>query len=157
DVETGARRRVFQGDATYYAGSFSPDGASLLIQLVTVPSDQTLFVLDLATGKTRQLTEAAPPARYAHPAWSTDGRAVYCVTDRDHEFMMIGRLDVATGALEPVVAAEWDVGDFALSPDGQRLVYELNVDGYSEVHLLDLASGSDTVVEAPRGQVCDTG
>ena len=155
NVETGARRLLFQGDASYHAGAFSPDGRSVLVQRADVGAEQTLYVLDVASGAIRQLTEPGHPSKYAHQAWSVDGRAVYCITDRDRELLYVARLDAASGALEPVVAADWDVGDFALSPDGRRLAYELNVDGFSEVRVRDLGDGSETVLDVPRGVACD--
>jgi dipeptidyl aminopeptidase/acylaminoacyl peptidase len=155
DVESGARRLLFQGDGSYYAGACSPDGRSALVVRADVGSDQTIYALDVESGTLRQLSEAGRPARYAHPSWSRDGRAVYCVSDRDREFLYVARLDAASGALEPVVTADWDVGDFALAPDGRRLAYELNVDGFSEVRVRDLASGADTTVEIPKGVACD--
>jgi dipeptidyl aminopeptidase/acylaminoacyl peptidase len=155
DVESGARRLLFQGDGSYYAGSFSPDGRSLLVQRADVGSDQSIHVLDAASGAIRQLTEVGHPSKYAHAAWSLDGRAVYCVTDRDREFQYVARLDATSGDLEAVVAADWDVGDFAISPDGTRLVYELNVDGFSELRVRDLASGAEVTLAAPLGVACD--
>ncbi len=157
DVESGSRHRLFQGDATYYAAGYSPDGRFLLIQKVDTPSDHTIYVVDAESGEARPLTRAGKPAKYAHVSWSPDGDSIYCITDLDREFMMVARMDATSGALEPVVAADWDVGDFALSPDGRRLLYELNVDGFSEIHLRDLKDGSDRSVAAPRGQACDTG
>jgi dipeptidyl aminopeptidase/acylaminoacyl peptidase len=156
DVESGARRLIFQGDATYYAGSFSPDGRSVLVQRVDTPSDNTVYVLDVESGAARQVTESGHPAKYAHLSWSAEGQAVSCITDRDREFLYVARLEISTGELEPVVTAAWDVGDFAISPDGRRLVYELNVDGFSEVRVRDFSDGADIAVEIPRGQASDT-
>jgi dipeptidyl aminopeptidase/acylaminoacyl peptidase len=155
EVESGARRLLFQGDGSYYAGAFSPDGSSLLVLRADVGSEQTISVLDVGSGAIRQLTDPAHPSKYAHPAWSVDGGAVCCITDRDREFLYVARLDATSGALEPVVTADWDVGEFAISPDGKRLAYELNVDGFSEVRVRDLAAGTDTALEIPRGVACD--
>jgi len=155
DVESGARRLLFQGDGSYYAGSFSPDGRSVLVQRADVGSDQSIHILDVESGAIRQLTEAGHPSKYAHAAWSRDGRAVYCITDRDRELLYIARLDAVSGALESIVVADWDVGDFALSPDGRRLVYELNVDGFSEVRVRDFSDGAEITLDIPRGVACD--
>ena len=157
NVESGDRRLLFQDDGSYHAGGFSPDGRSVLVQRADVGAEQTLYVLDVASGAIRQLTEAGHPSKYAHQAWSVDGGAVYCITDRDRELLYVARLDAASGALEPVITADWDVGDFAISPDGKRLAYELNVDGFSEIRVRDLAAGTDTTIEIPDGVACDPG
>jgi dipeptidyl aminopeptidase/acylaminoacyl peptidase len=156
DVESGSRRLLFQDNATYYAGGYSPDGRWVLVQRVDTPSDQAVYVLDVESGAARQLSESGHPAKYAHLTWAADGSSVYCITDRDREFLYVARLDLSTGALETVVTADWDVGDFAISPDGRRLVYELNVDGFSEVRVRDLADSAEVKLDIPRGQASDT-
>lgn len=157
NVESGERRLLFQGDGSYHAGGFSPDGRSILVQRADVGAEQTLYVLDADSGALRQLTSSSPPSKYAHQVWSADGSAVYCITDHDLELLYIARLDAATGALEPIVVADWDVGDFAISPDGTLLAYELNVDGFSELRVRDLAVGTDATIEIPPGVACDPG
>ena len=156
DVESGARRLVFRDDGTYHAGRFAPDGASLLVRRVDSPSDQLLLVLELEMGGVSWLTERDRPTRYDHPAWSADGRSVYCTTDRDRDFLAVGAIEVATKRLSTVVESAWDAEDFALAPDGGRLVYVVNADGYSEVWARDLAGGAgDVKLECPVGQAFD--
>jgi dipeptidyl aminopeptidase/acylaminoacyl peptidase len=77
------------------------------------------------------------------------------VTDRDREFLYIAELDAQTGALRPIVTADWDIGDFALSPDGSRLVYELNAGGFSEVRVRMLADGAELTLDIPKGVAAD--
>jgi dipeptidyl aminopeptidase/acylaminoacyl peptidase len=156
NVETGERRQVFQGDGSYYAGGYSPDGRSVLVQRADIGSDQAVSVLDVASGAMRDLTAGAPPSKYGHFAWSKDGASVYCVTDRDREYLYIAQIDAQTGALKPIVTADWDVGDFAISPDGTRLVYELNAGGFSDVRVRNLEDGSEVTLDVPRGVAADS-
>ena len=155
DVESGERRLLFRGDGTFYARRFSPDGASLLVERAEAPAEQALLVVDVVSGGAAWLTPRGLPVRHQHPAWAADGRAVYCTTDRDRDFLMIGAIDVASKELSPLVEAEGDVEDFALSPDGRRIVYEINRDGYSEVRVRDIRGGADTKLDVPAGQVYD--
>jgi dipeptidyl aminopeptidase/acylaminoacyl peptidase len=155
DVETGARRLLFQGDNTYYAGAYSPDGRSVLVQRADVGSDQAIYVLEVESGALRPMTDTGAPSKYGHLSWSKDGGSLYCQTDRDREHLYIAKLDAETGALEPVVTAEWDIGDYALSRDGRRLAYEVNADGFSEIRVLDQSDGRNIVVDLPRGVAAD--
>lgn len=152
DVDSGARRAVFVGDGTYYPFGFSPDGGRLLVQEAGSAWSHTLLTVDLTSGASRVLTPADAPARYRQPAWGPDGRTVFCLTDQGRDFLGVAALDVETGALHAVAAPGWDVDDFAISPDGSRLVYEVNVGGYSEVRVRELASGVETPVPLPPGQ-----
>lgn len=155
DVETGERRLLLRDEATLYAGRFSPDGRHLLVQRVDTPSDQTIIVLDVASGQPTPLTDRTPPARYRNPTWSADGRAIYCATDRGSAFLAVGAIDLDARRLRPLIEREWDVDDFALSPDGSQLVYEVNVEGFSEVWFHHLGSGSSSKLELPAGQAHD--
>jgi dipeptidyl aminopeptidase/acylaminoacyl peptidase len=155
DVETGERRLLLQHDATLYAGRFSPDGRRLLVQRVDSPSEQAVIVVDVASGQATPLTDPTPAARYQHQAWSVDGRAVYCTTDRGRDFLAVASIGLETRRLRTVIESEWDVDDFAISPDGSRLVYEVNVEGSSEVWVRHLQNGSSSKLDLPVGQAYD--
>jgi dipeptidyl aminopeptidase/acylaminoacyl peptidase len=155
NVDSGERRLVFKGDGSYYAGAYSPDGRSVLVQRADISSDHALYILDVESGNLRRLTDDTPPSKFAHAAWSKDGGSVFCQTDRDREFLYIAQIDAQTGALKPLVTADWDIGDLALSPDGTRLAYEINADGFSEIHVRTLADGTDIVLDTPRGLGAD--
>jgi len=157
NVETGARRLLFQGDGSYHAGGFSPDGASVLVLRADVGSDQTAYVLGVDSGELRAIIPPDKPAKYGHLAWSPDGAAVFCVTDHGREFLYLAKLDVTTAALTPVITAEWDIEDYKIAPNGALVAYEVNADGFSELHVRDLSSGVDLNVEIPPGVASDAG
>ena len=67
-------------------------------------------------------------------------------TDLDSDFLRLAQLDLgasssAAPSLETLLALKWDTEFLALSPDGQSLAYTVNVQGASELHLLDLDAG----------------
>lgn len=157
NVETGARRLLFQGDGSFHAGGFSPDGSSVLVLRADVGSDQTAYVLNVDSGALRPIVPADRPARYAHLAWSQDGTSVFCITDHDREFLYLAKLDAKTGALTSVIETTWDIEDYKTAPNGQLVAYEVNADGFSEIHVRDLAGGADLTVEIPQGVASDAG
>ena len=151
DVETGARRAVFEGDGTFYAAGFSPDGRLLAVQQADSAWEHAVYVVDVESGAARRLT---PPgvARYRQLAWAADGQSIYCVTDAGRDFLGLAALAAEDGALRWVACAEWDVDDFALAPDGSRVAYEVNVEGFSEVRVRVLATGEERSLSLPLGQ-----
>jgi dipeptidyl aminopeptidase/acylaminoacyl peptidase len=157
NVETGTRRLLFQGDGSYHAGGFSPDGRSVLVLRADVGSDQTAYVLGVDSGELRSIIPADKPAKYAHLAWSQDGASVYCVTDHGREFLYLAKLDVTSASLTSVIEAAWDIEDYKIAPDGRLVAYEVNTDGFSELHVRDLSTGADLSVEIPRGVASDEG
>jgi Tol biopolymer transport system component len=120
-------------DAEEEQPAWSPDGREIVYVRTTwiQPGDQidrSLFVLDIATGVTRRLTE--PPFRAEWPAWSPDGeqiafsavpegRDVYNihVIDRDGR----GLRQLTNFDLTPAVHPAWFYRDvlLAVSPKGK--------------------------------------
>lgn len=133
-----------------------PDDQSLLVGEYVSVNESYLWRLDLATGAKTLLTpKGAERVSYGQAKFSPDGQALYVTTDKGAEFGQLARLDLATGEhhiLTPDV--RWDVEEFALSPDGQVLVYVVNEDGVGVLHGLDTRTGQALFVPAlPLGLV----
>ena len=152
DVDSGAFHCVLRHDSTNYALGFEPGGERLLVQRVHAPSEHELLLVDPRDGATRSLTAAAPAGRYVDAQWLGDGRVV-CATDRDGDLLSLIALD-ETGRAQTLAEHTWDTDGLQVGPDQRRLVYALNVDGYSEPRLLDLETGRDDPLEIVPGGVC---
>jgi len=146
-------RLVWQNDAPGYlfTGRFSPDGNRAAVTHNISSFHSHVFEVDLVRGGARRVTPDDRQARYEALAYAPDGRSLVVTTDYGADFLYIARLSLATGALTPLVQREWDVEALAASPDGSRLAYAVNVDGASELGLLDLASGAMRTAPPPEG------
>jgi len=133
NVRTRETRRVYQGDGTYHAVSFSPDDRYLLFSLMNSSFDQELYVLELATGDVIHLTQHANSVRYQSPNWSKDGKGIYLVTDKDRDFLNLAYIDINTQNLTYWVETPWDVESLMLSANGHIMVYVTNIDGYAQL------------------------
>ncbi|MFN8526455.1 MAG: S9 family peptidase [Chloroflexota bacterium] len=148
---TGASRMLHSADDTLYCFGYSADGQCLGLQRVTSAWDQAILLLNPRTGETRQISPSDVPARYLRPAWHPRQNAVHCVTDYRRDFLAVAELTEEQSAPSLLAQEDWDIDDFAASPDGTRLAYELNVDGFSEVKLLDVAARTTSTLQTPRG------
>ncbi|MCC7372108.1 MAG: S9 family peptidase [Chloroflexi bacterium] len=155
NVETGARRVLWQTDGSSYASQFSPDGQRLLVRRLDTPSEQTVFILDVQTGGVTRLTPGGTPAVYENLTWTEDGRQILAISDVGREFLALVAFDAETGQLVPRLTPACDVDAFALSPNGEQLIYTLNRGGISEVRLRELADGGDRKIDLPAGQAHD--
>ena len=149
-------RRLVEQPGTWQPLEFSPDGRSLLVTHFRSVADADLFVVDVESGQRRQLTPKEGHASVRTARFTPDGKAFYLVTDRWSDFEQLYRLDLAEPSGKPIAIApdlRWDLEHLAISRDGSRLALTVNADGYSKLHVLDLASGKLEEKRLPAGIV----
>ncbi|MBA2557891.1 MAG: S9 family peptidase [Chloroflexi bacterium] len=123
DRGTGARRILTAGDGWYTEPRCSPDGRSVVCARADLGSpdiatNQTLWLVDLASGEGRDLTPDLDLWPHA-PAWAPDGSAVFFLADRlGHSAVF--RAEVGTGEVT-MLAAEGAYSDLCPSADGGEL------------------------------------
>ena len=97
-LSKGEVQMLLQHDGTNLAGAVSPDGSSLLINRTVINHYNELYVLplDTARGRPRLITKGEGHSTYSSAVWSSDGKAVYLLTDQDGEWKSLVRLDLDT-------------------------------------------------------------
>ncbi len=160
DVDTKQRRRIVEKDALFGAGPFSDGGRRLIVSRANASLDNDLFVVDLAAGVSGGpvepvlLTPHEGMAAHEPVGWTSDGSAVWVVSDQGREFYALGLLDVSAKKIAWKREPSWDVTAAALSPDGRTLALAVNEDGYESLTLLDTATMKEkTARSLPRGQI----
>jgi dipeptidyl aminopeptidase/acylaminoacyl peptidase len=133
----------------------SPDGRS--IAYIHRPFDDLnrwdLRLLDLESGQTATLA-GAPKEKAWSPAWTPDGGRVLFLSHRT------GTTEVwAVGAdgsdARPLTRFGQDVGEFALSPDGQTLAVTLHREEAVDLLLVDTATGAGNDLKRGLGHYAD--
>ena len=83
-----------------------------------------------------------------------EGRTkVYLLTNQDREFLALASMDPASGAITVLHAPDWDVELLDCSASG-RIAYATNMDGFSELAVLDSDDGATSPVAGlPQGVV----
>jgi dipeptidyl aminopeptidase/acylaminoacyl peptidase len=129
--------------------AFAPDGRRALVgNAVSFTTHRSLYWLDLETGQLTPLTDPAADVLWGRSRIAADG-TIWALSDLDSDVARLGVLDGATGAFRPVTpAGRWGVETFAISRDGRTVAYSINEAGISRLHVLDVGSGRDRVVEA---------
>ena len=123
---------------------WSPDDSRLLVLERISINEAYLWLFDTKTGARTELTprpaEGAEKIAYAEPLFAKDGKGIFVTTDRESEFLRLTYIDLATKEHTYLVPeAKWDVDDWDLSADGQRIAYTLNENGTSTLHLISVA------------------
>ena len=133
---------------------FSPDGRTALVLNRMSINRSVVYTLDLATGVMTPVTDPEAQVSYVSPEFAPDG-SIWTTSDKDSDFLRLGRLDASTGAFTAVSPeTKWDVSDYALSPDGAFVTYAINDAGVSRLRVLDTATGAVRSVDGlPQGVI----
>lgn len=131
--------------------AFSPDDAWIAAEQYRTPNDSDVFLIDAKSGERQRIlpTPGGPAAGYAGFAWSPDSQHLYLTTNQGGEFSELAVWARKTGALTVLSHhIPWDIENFQLSPDGQRILAVVNANGRDEMHLFDTRTGKELPVPA---------
>jgi dipeptidyl aminopeptidase/acylaminoacyl peptidase len=134
---------------------WSPDDTRLLLMEEISINETYVHVFDVASGRVELVTpKGAEKVAYGAALWSKDDKGLYVVSDRGSEFQRLFYYDLGTKKFTSLTDhIPWDVEDIELSPDGRVLVFTVNADGISELHLLDTRTRRELPApKLPKGQ-----
>ncbi|MGD0214542.1 MAG: S9 family peptidase [Terriglobales bacterium] len=127
-------------DKTIYAGRVDP-----------AFTDADVYRIDVATGKTENLTPHKGTVRYLASSLSPDGAALLLTSDARGGYMNIALLDVATKKITWVTDVKWEASSGNFSLDGKHFSYLINADGVSDAYLVDRATNKAERIDLPHG------
>lgn len=138
--DPASRRTVFEGTGATAPVAWSPDGKTLLLGRYLSATSSKLYLLDLATGKAKEINPSKTEIAYDGGQFTPDGLSLLLTTDQGSDFKRLVQMDLASGRMTPVSPADltWDIETFDLSPDGRILAYSVNEGGRSRVVVQDL-------------------
>lgn len=150
----GRPTKITSGPESKLAPRFSPDGARLAFaQDYGGDENFDLFLYDLRTRTTRNLTPDTPDTINPDISWSPDGTHLAFTSNREGSFATY-ILEIESGAVRRVThhaytdyGAEW-------SPDGRHLAVVANTRGQTHnTFIVDVDSGATRAVAGPNGSV----
>jgi dipeptidyl aminopeptidase/acylaminoacyl peptidase len=127
-------------DKTIYAGRVDPPF-----------TDADVYRIDVATGKTENLTAHPGTIRYLGSSLSPDGKTLLLSSDAKGGYMNVALLDVATKKVTWVTDLKWETYAGNFSPDGKRFSYVVNEDGVIDSYLVDRATNRAEKIDLPHG------
>lgn len=100
----------------------------------------------LVEGSSRKLLtpEDKADVSWTHPAFAKDGRGIYVLTNRGSDYRRLAYLGIASLG-EKVISAQhaWDVDEYAISDDGQRIAFVTNEGGTHVLRFHDTVAGKE--------------
>lgn len=79
-----------------------------MVQPITT-SESQLFIHNLATGETKEVSEPGKPGMYMASGFTNDNAWFFYTTDAGREFSYLMRYSPATGERELLYETSWDV------------------------------------------------
>jgi len=155
DIAEGEYSLVLDApEGKFYAAAWHPDGRQAAVIELLGNTDQHVNLVEVGTGRRRDLTPHEGEQVNLAIGFSADGRRLYNVTDRDHDHHYVEVIDLESGAREPLIQLEWGIEHAALSADRAVLAYTVNQDGYSRFHARNLAAGHELEFPVMPAGVC---
>jgi dipeptidyl aminopeptidase/acylaminoacyl peptidase len=156
DLGGGTERRLAALSGQHTAAGWSRDGSIIAVVEERSHFDHRLRLVDVASGAVRDVL-AAGTSRHAGLRWRKDGGGFYCLTELGGEHLGIAAYDLAAGTFRAVfMPSGADIDAFSPSPDGARLAAAVNRRGWSELVLVDAASGAvQPVIGIPSAVASD--
>ncbi len=139
-----ARIALTSPDGTYWAASdFSPDNRKLLIINYVGNADSRIHLLDIETGELRLLAgDPDNPSSNFPFAFDREGTGFWYITDVKGDFRQMAWQSLEKGSKPVILTADipWNVEGSTISEDRTRGAFAVNVDGMSQIYLVDMLS-----------------
>jgi len=131
---------------------WSPDGKTLYANRSEISfTDADVYSIDVATGKTRNLTPHEGNVINVATSVSPDGKTLLLTSNAKGGYQNVALLDAATGRRSWMTDVKWEAGSQDFSPDGKSFTYTINADGRIDAFIADRATGKATQVAMPGG------
>ena len=148
------RELVFENDGTFNLGDVSADGRWLALDKLASNYDSDVYAYDLMAGHLVHVTEHEGEVEHSSGGFTPDSAQLYYGTNEHGEFNQVWSYDLAGGAREFVLAADWDVFGVSFSETGRYRVSAINEDASTSVEVLDTETGAPVALpDLPAGDI----
>ena len=155
DAATLESRVLFENSGEFFPSAVSPDGRWIVIDKANTSADSDIYLVDLqGSGEPVLITDHEGNIAYGSYEFTPDSSALIYGTDEHGEWTQAWRRDLATGAISPLIQADWDVMFVTYSPSGRYQVSALNADASTDVTITDTTTGGEvTLTGVPNGDL----
>ena len=120
--------------------AMSPDGKRLLVSFMYSATNQDLYEFCLEDRMVYYLTPHQGNVRFGLPAYTSDGRGVYCLCDAGQEYAGVVKIDLEDREIHFIAQPQAEVEILAVSNQGRYLAWGVNRDGAIDLTLFDLST-----------------
>jgi dipeptidyl aminopeptidase/acylaminoacyl peptidase len=150
-------RRLFTGEANYYALSFSPNGRYVLAAREDSSYNNDLFLIEVQSGSAANITPHSGEAYYQNTAWLPNSSGFYLSSNQGRDNFNLAFYDVAKKQLRFVEESPQEIDEetgITIDRQGRHMAYAWNDNGTSALRIRDMKSGRvETFRGLPRGVI----
>lgn len=153
--ELGNEELIFEGKGLWSAGDWDKNDSKIILGNYISINESYLYTYDLSTKKLEQINPSEEKVSYSGALWGKDGKGIYFISDENDEFRKLKYYDLSTKIISVITKdINWDVEGMAISPKGDKLVFDVNEDGINKLYILDTKTNKySTVKNIPIGQI----
>jgi dipeptidyl aminopeptidase/acylaminoacyl peptidase len=148
DAASYARTTIYENTTGYQLGDISDDAQWLAFEKPNTTADSDIFLYNVATKDMKHISPHKETARYDVAAFDRTSRWLYFLTNDGDEFTRVRRYELATGKMEDVERASWDIMFTYFSHNGKYRVSGINEDARTVIKVYENSSGR--LVPLPR-------
>lgn len=156
DVATKERKKVYDAPGSNSPADFTSDGSRLIVLKATSATYTQLFEVTVASGESREVTPKDEQWGFEPIGYLPGDKTFLVNTDYRGDLSQIHSIDLASGAVKPVLTefGDREVDGGTLDDDRNTLAVIVNEDGYGTCYLRKTADFSALPVPAmPKGVV----
>ena len=154
DTKTYARSLFYQDDVGYDVGDVSEDAQWIALQKINSTADSDLYLWSTTTKTMTLISKHDGTATYEPETFDPDSKWLYYLTNDGSEYTRVRRYELASGKVEDVEKADWDVSSTFFSKNGKYRLSSVNQDGRSVLKLWDGKTGAPLPMPAlPPGEI----
>lgn len=139
-------------DHLWSVAAWSPDGKTIYANRLDVGgNDSDVYAIDVATGKTENLTPHSGLSSHYATSLAPDGKTLLLNSNEKGGYQNVALIEIATRKLHWVTNIKWEASAGEFSPDGKVFTYVVNEDGRTDAYLVNRTSGDVQKIAVPEG------
>ena len=154
DAKTYEKKMIYENNEGLDVGAISGDGQLVALVRTNTTNDSDMFLYDVSKKETKQLTPHQGDINYVPQDFALDNKSLYYLSDEGGEFTHLDQYDVATGKVQKIQSAPWDIMYSKFSHNGKYRVVAINEDARTHIQIFDQATGKELKLpEFPKGDI----
>lgn len=126
DIETFQGKRIFQNDDGFVFGCVSPNKRYLALEKIVSTERIDMYLYDKETETLANLSGQTINIENQPQAFSLDSNALYYLTNEDHDFLYVKKLNLKSQESTTEYKENWDIISFAFSHQGSYQILKVH-------------------------------